>query len=154
MILKSYLWHTTHYMWHGTHDTWHVTWKEVNILSTFQVPSSYGFGVNVFWRFGGKGSLSYLVNDKAICKTAPATPGMLNTLQWEMWIFCQLQIKIKSWTKIHPKCCGICTTGHCRFPNYCACKHLEENIKKDGYNLIEKVGQLEKHLDETLTNND
>ena len=26
---------------------------------------------------GGKGSVSYKVNDEAVCKTAPATPGLL-----------------------------------------------------------------------------
>ena len=32
------------YMWHVTYETY----KEVNILPKFQVPSSYGFGVKVF----------------------------------------------------------------------------------------------------------
>ena len=37
-----------------TCDMWHVTqdrWKEVNLLSKFQLPSSYRLGVKVFWRY-------------------------------------------------------------------------------------------------------
>ena len=47
-------WHMTRDTWHMNHDTWHKV--GVNILSTFQLPSSYGLGVMMFWRFGGKGS--------------------------------------------------------------------------------------------------
>ena len=36
----------------------------------------------MFWRFGGKGllteSLNESSNDEAVCRTAPATPGLLN----------------------------------------------------------------------------
>ena len=42
-----------------THDTW---WG-VNILSKCQLPNSYGLGVMMFWRFGGKGSLNYRMQD-------------------------------------------------------------------------------------------
>ena len=41
-----------------THDMWQVrpdTWRGVNILSKFQLSSSYGLGVMMFWRLGGKG---------------------------------------------------------------------------------------------------
>jgi hypothetical protein len=51
-------WHVTCYTWHRTHDTWHVkpdSWLVVNILSRFQVSSSNGLGVMMFWRFGGEG---------------------------------------------------------------------------------------------------
>ena len=47
-------WHVTCDMWHLTSDTWHVTHGEVNILSTFQLPSSYGLGLRVSWRFWTK----------------------------------------------------------------------------------------------------
>ena len=39
-----------HDMWNMTHDTWHITCDrvgEVNLLSKFQLPSSYGLGVKV-----------------------------------------------------------------------------------------------------------
>ena len=49
----------------NTCDTWHLkcdTWWGVNILSKFQLRSSFGFGGNVIWRSGGKGSLTRSVN--------------------------------------------------------------------------------------------
>ena len=57
--------HLTHDMWHLECDTWHLThdmchmkcdtmWG-VKILSKFQLSSSYGSGVMMFW---GKGSLT------------------------------------------------------------------------------------------------
>ena len=62
-------------------DTGHVTcdtWREVNILSKFQVPGSYGLEMKVSWGFGGKGSLNEwmneLINDCGVCRT----PGLLN----------------------------------------------------------------------------
>ena len=47
--------------WHGTHDTWHMTcdkWWGVNILSKFQLHTTYGLGV---------------------CRPAPATVGLVMT---------------------------------------------------------------------------
>ena len=53
----------------------------VNILWKFQLPSSYCLGLMILWRFGGKGSLTHSLtdwlSDKAVCRTAPATPGLL-----------------------------------------------------------------------------
>ena len=46
----------------------------INILSKFQLM--------ILWRYGGKGSLTESINesisDKAVYRTAPATPGLLN----------------------------------------------------------------------------
>ena len=50
---------------------------------------SNGLGFMVFWRFGGKGALTDLIselinqlnNDWVVCRTAPATLGMLITLE-------------------------------------------------------------------------
>ena len=64
-ILVIYdIWHVTRDTWHVTRDiwnmkrTWHVTcdilW-EVNILSKFQLPSSYCLWFMILWRSGGKG---------------------------------------------------------------------------------------------------
>ena len=67
-------------MWHVTCDTWHVTrdmFGGVNILSKFQLPSSYCLWFMILWRSGGKGSLNELINDEAVYRTAPATPGLL-----------------------------------------------------------------------------
>ena len=49
----------------------------MNILSKFQLPSSYGLGKTVCWRLGRKGLLNQLISDKGASKTAPATPGLL-----------------------------------------------------------------------------
>ena len=84
-------WHVTCDMWHVmTCDTWHVThdmWLVVwgNILSKFQLPSSYGLWFMISWRLGGKGwlthSLTQSINDEGVCRTAPATPGLLIRIQ-------------------------------------------------------------------------
>ena len=66
--------------WHLTHDMCHLTCNtlwEFNILWKFQVRSSYGLDVKVFWIFGGKGWVSLLINDEGVCRTAPAK-GLLN----------------------------------------------------------------------------
>ena len=48
---------------HLTPDTWHVTHGGgVNILSTFQLPISYGLGLKMFGRFWGKGLLNESIN--------------------------------------------------------------------------------------------
>ena len=82
-------WHVTRDMWHVTCDTWHVTWHVtrdlfggVNILSNFQLPSSYSLWFMIFWRSGGKGWLTEWLNDEAVHRTAPATPGLLNALSY------------------------------------------------------------------------
>ena len=86
--------------WHMTSDTWHVTYDMLQmtcamwhtgvmiIVSNLQVPSSYGLGVKVWvWRFGCEYSelkdhsidkwMNKLFNHKGVCRTAPATPGLL-----------------------------------------------------------------------------
>ena len=60
-------------MWHVTHDKW----GEVNLLSKFELPSSYGLGVKVFWRYFHKGSLSQLIsNEGAVC---PGRSDLIHT---------------------------------------------------------------------------
>ena len=73
--------HMTHDTWHLTCDTWHVTglgrWTFSQNFSSLT-----GLGLKVIWRFGGKGWVSQLMNewmnDEGVCRTAPATPGLLN----------------------------------------------------------------------------
>ena len=53
-------WQVTRDTWQLTRDTWHVTldmWHVwgVNILSKFQLPSSYVLWVKVYWRYFHKG---------------------------------------------------------------------------------------------------
>ena len=60
------MWHLTPDTWHLTRDTWHLTcdtWWGVNILSKFQLPSSFGLGGKGIWRSGGKGSLTWSISE-------------------------------------------------------------------------------------------
>ena len=54
-----------------------------NIVSKFQVPSFNGLGVMMFWRLVGKGSVNQWINEwmnhDGVCRTAPATPGLLTS---------------------------------------------------------------------------
>ena len=62
--------------------TWHMTcdmFGGVNILSKFQLPSSYGLWLMILWISGGKGWDTESVNHKAVYRTAPATPGLLKS---------------------------------------------------------------------------
>ena len=85
--VKHDMWHATcdmrqviHDMLHVTCDTWNMTcdmlWG-VNILSKFHLPSSYFLWFTILWTSRGKGSLTDWMNDEAVCRTAPATPGLL-----------------------------------------------------------------------------
>ena len=75
-------WHET--PWHITCETWHDMtcnrWGEVNLLLKYQLPSSSGLGVKVFWRFWRKRWLNYLLNKKSVCRPALATSGLLKHL--------------------------------------------------------------------------
>ena len=70
-------WHVTCDTWHVTHGTWHMTCDMllgVNIPSKFQLPSSYGLWFmiqDIGWR-------TDWLNHKCVCRTAPATQGLLN----------------------------------------------------------------------------
>ena len=74
------MWHVTRETWHVTRDTWHMThdtFRGVNILSKFQLPSSY---IMKIWRKRMNRLINQLINDEAVYRTAPATPGLLKTL--------------------------------------------------------------------------
>ena len=63
------MWHVTFDKWHVTQDTKHVThymWHVglVNILSKVQLPSSYGLGVKISWRYFHRGWITELISDK------------------------------------------------------------------------------------------
>ena len=58
-------WHVTRDMWHVTHEMWHVV--GVNILSKFQLPSSYYLWFLILWRFGWKEWLTQSVNQYRGC---------------------------------------------------------------------------------------
>ena len=70
--------------WQLTHDTWHLThdvWWGVNILSKFQLSSSYDLGVMIFWRFGDKGWITAWMNewirDGGVSRTVPGTSAIM-----------------------------------------------------------------------------
>ena len=69
-----------------THDRWHVTHSRlcrVNILSKLQLSSFNGLGIWCFEDLEEKDHwINQLMNDKAVCRTAPATLGLLNTCIW------------------------------------------------------------------------
>ena len=53
-----------------TWDMWHVKRDKfggVNILSKFQLPSSYRLGFMILWRSGGKGWITQSVNELRGC---------------------------------------------------------------------------------------
>ena len=104
-------WHVTPDTWNATRDTLHVsrdTQGVVSIVSKFQVPSYDGFGVIIFWRLGGKGSVTEWINDKCVCRTAPATPGLLKFSGFSLKLFPEdspaLQHNRKNNYKISQKC--------------------------------------------------
>ena len=75
------MWHWTHDKWQVTCDKWPVTCDigcEVNIFSSFRLSSSNGLRAMMFLRFGGKGLVTKSIIDKAVCKKAPASSGLVN----------------------------------------------------------------------------
>ena len=75
-----------------TPDTWHLNWPDmwhmgggVNILLKFQLSSFFGLGVMMFQGFEEKvDSINEIINHKGVCRTAPATPCLLNITS-PMW---------------------------------------------------------------------
>ena len=75
-------WHVTLDTWHLTPDKWHVThgvgWTLCSIFS------SLALMVLVLWCLEDweekDQSVSLLMSNKAVCRTAPATPGLLKSL--------------------------------------------------------------------------
>ena len=75
-------------MWHMKGDirlVTHDTCQVVNIVRKFQVPSSNGLGLIVYWRLEEKDELldhliNQLINYGGVCKAAPATPVLLKSL--------------------------------------------------------------------------
>ena len=65
-------------MWHLTPEMWHMG-GGVFIFSKFQLPSSYGLGVILFWRFGEKGLLNKWMNQSV-------TPGLLKSCPWFVFV--------------------------------------------------------------------
>ena len=86
------MWHMTHDMWHVTcdtcqmtHDMWHMT--GCGGWTCSQNFSSLDLTVCDLWYYedldekahGLTDLINYLINYKAVCRTAPATPGLVKT---------------------------------------------------------------------------
>ena len=87
---NRYIWHETCDMWHVTCDMWQViydTWREGNMPSKVQAPSSFGFGVKVFWRFGGKDDwLNKGMNHKDVQRTLLITYYKYHSKLFTGWL--------------------------------------------------------------------
>ena len=88
------MWHLTCDKWHVTHDTWHMTrdmrhgtcemlWG-VNIISKFQLPSSSGLRFMLFWRLGGKGSISDWINQWRGCTGSVKYQQSQTSMLWTL----------------------------------------------------------------------
>ena len=78
------MWHVTRHMWHMTRGMWHVTCFEAWTFSpNFYLPKSHCLWFMIFWRFGGKGSLTESISNRGDCKAAPATPDLLIHVVWK-----------------------------------------------------------------------
>ena len=72
-------WHVTCDPWHVTRDIWHIGGGGINILSKFQLLSSYCLWLMILWRYGGKGSLTHRLN-KLMTWLFMEQPRLLNTI--------------------------------------------------------------------------
>ena len=90
----------TWYMWHVTSDTSHLTcdnWKRTcwgrwtlsqNVRSLALTIWKWWFVENIFTKDVG---LNQLMNHKGVCRTAPATPGLLKRLNYYLKIHYYLE---------------------------------------------------------------
>ena len=105
--VKSDTWYLTCDTWHMTPDIWH-TWGDeycVNISG----PKLLGFGcegvLKILKEMITDSWINWLINDQVVCRTAPATPGLIITMQecknqnsfLVRWIFSHFWLTI--WTK-------------------------------------------------------
>ena len=83
--LTSDMWHQTHDTWHMTPDTWYLTCDTWHVTHGGRWTFSQNFSSLslMVWDTqcleDSKGSPNESVNDKGVCRTAPATAGLLNT---------------------------------------------------------------------------
>ena len=85
-----YTWNKICGTWHKTHDIWHMTGNTqwgMNILTKFQLPSSYDLEKTVFW-FGEKYEWMNLVITKVFVEQ-PSYTGSLKNWHHECYVnFC------------------------------------------------------------------
>ena len=75
-------WHITRDTWQGTGDTWYILWDEHSLK--FSAPWLFCFGMdsvlNIFPQ-----TMTWLLSHKAVYRTAPASPGLLNIMVPKCW---------------------------------------------------------------------
>ena len=74
----------THDTWHMTYDMWHMAcdmlWGRGGVWTfsrNFSILALTVCDLWYFWSFWGNGWLTEWMNDKTVCRTAPATPCLL-----------------------------------------------------------------------------
>ena len=90
--------HVTRDTWQVTRDTWHVTrdtFGGVNILSKFQLPSSYRLWFMILWRSGGKGWIAEWINE-LITRLFVGQPRLHRVCQQVRWMGRKLRLWITS----------------------------------------------------------
>ena len=87
-------------MWHMTCDRW----EEVNLLSKFRLPSSYGLGVKLFGRYFQKGWLADWFNE-SVAKVI-VDPPRLHRVLLKRGVLSYVKVSL-TWAfmwRIHPNC--------------------------------------------------
>ena len=80
------MWHVTYYMWLVTCDTWHMTgggrWaiSQKNISFLALTVSELRFDEYIVTK---DELLTYSINDKGVCRTAPATQNLDFEKKWK-----------------------------------------------------------------------
>ena len=75
------MWHMTCDMWHVTHDMWQVGGGEPSLkISAPQLLRFPSEGLLKIISQRMTNGVNELMNDKGVFRTAPATPGLLNTI--------------------------------------------------------------------------
>ena len=76
------MWHMTHDMWHVTRDMWHVTlggrWTFPRNFSSLALTAwEWKFVEDIFTKDHWLKLINELMNEEGVCRTAPATLGLL-----------------------------------------------------------------------------
>ena len=124
-------------MWHVTCDTLHVTcdiWWGVNILSKCKLPNSYVFFYLWYlkiWRKRLADTMTEWINKEGVCKTAPATPGLLIIYIFVIYIFVS---ENKVW-----ECFSDCKSLTPPAPRHCSAQTARPNNWLIGCYLDSKI---------------
>ena len=141
------------YIWHVTCDIWHMTLRgRWTLCQNFRSLALMVWKLRWFEEYFHKVSLNQLMNEwiseKGVCKTAPATPGLLKTsrdrkrLPWENLIGCQMcQVVLTRSTEKELKKCVKSNKNYRESTKKVPRKYQESNEKvlKKYWKITEKV---------------